>query len=240
MSDNYFDPDWREAVSLPVKWTGERWQYFFGDSIPIKPGTLAELRLSADQITDPEFRRRVTRTLRVQVLPEGASLLVALSDRNCEGDPKTFPQPRPIAVPLGTTRFVEVRLGPVESKGTPRTSREPGELQETGGLFLKLKGDERRELSTASVLMPEGVRPASARSLNHAFTLLSQAYEKHRISNTGNVYTRVFYQDGDGAWYPLNDLRSATGDLAKRTVLKALNIAVERAAAAARDDAGST
>ncbi|MBK9496095.1 MAG: hypothetical protein IPO08_16580 [Xanthomonadales bacterium] len=227
MSDNYFDPDWREAVSLPVKWTGERWQYFFGDSIPIKPGTLAELRLCAEQITDLEFRRRVTRKLRVQVLPEGAPLLVALSDRSYAGDPKSFPQPRPIAVPLGTTRFVEVRLGP---KGPSPASKESGEALEAGGLFLKLKGDERRELSAASVLMPEGMSPAQACSLNHAFTLLSQAYEKHRISNTGNIYSRVFYQDGDGAWYPLNDLRAATGDLAKRTVLKALNTAVESAA----------
>jgi hypothetical protein len=76
---------------------------------------------------------------------------------------------------------------------------------------LKVKGLERCELSSSTIVlpdgvpMPEGFPDSSVKSLNHALTLLSQTYEKHRISNTGNVYTRVFYQDKDERWYPLDD-----------------------------------
>ena len=55
--------------------------------------------------------------------------------------------------------------------------------------------------------------------LNHALTLLSQTYEKHRISNTGNVYARIFYQDKDECWYPLDDLRSGVQAKRERQLL---------------------
>ena len=44
-------------------------------------------------------------------------------------------------------------------------------------------------------------------SLNQAYTLISQKYEKHRGSHTGNVFNKVFYQEGDD-YYPLETLRN--------------------------------
>ena len=55
--------------------------------------------------------------------------------------------------------------------------------------------------------MPDGFDEPTAISLNHAFTLLSERYETQRISHTGSAYSRVFYQEADGRWYPLADLR---------------------------------
>jgi hypothetical protein len=80
--------------------------------------------------------------------------------------------------------------------------------QEIGGLWLRLKGLERSELVCSTVLMPGDCSEKTAVSLNHAFTLLSQKYETHRISNTGNVYTKIFYQEANERWYPLADLRA--------------------------------
>jgi hypothetical protein len=45
-----------------------------------------------------------------------------------------------------------------------------------------------------------------AKSINHAYSLISQAYEPHRISHTGNVFSKVFYKDGP-VWKPLEALR---------------------------------
>jgi hypothetical protein len=51
-----------------------------------------------------------------------------------------------------------------------------------------------------------------ARSVNHAYSLISEAYEGWRRSHTGNVFREVFFQssDPDGLpwWRPLGDLRA--------------------------------
>lgn len=226
MSGSYFDPNWTAKVTVPVKRVGERWEFFYGGDVPVREGTLGELTLSADQIADEGFRQRVTKELTVKILDEGTELLVALSDRNINRRwAGAWPETNlPNASP-GTTRFERIWLGPVK--------KNPGQLPldaapERGGLWLKLKGLERCELHGSTVQMPAGFEPPSATSLNHAFTMLSQAYEKHRISNTGNVYTRVFYQDRDKRWYPLEDLRTGVQAERERQLLSELWAQVEQ------------
>ena len=212
MSSNYFDPDWTAKVTIPVKRVGERWEFFYGGDVPVHEGTLGELTLSANQISDERFRQRVSQELVVKILEEGAPLLVALSDRSNHGARiGTWPRVFPPGLPAGTTRLERITLGPPKPKAKDKLSQVEPELDgfaETGGLWLKLKGLERTELVASTVKMPEGFHALTATSLNHALTLLSQAYEKHRIANTGNVYTRVFYQETNDRWYPLNDLRT--------------------------------
>ena len=45
-----------------------------------------------------------------------------------------------------------------------------------------------------------------AKSINHAYTLISLAFEPDRISHTGNVFSKVYYLD-DHIWKPLKALR---------------------------------
>lgn len=133
MSSNYFDADWTDKVTLPVKRVGAHWEFFYGGDVPVREGTLAELTL-----------------------------------------------------------------------------------------------DERCELQASTVLMPEGFKEPAI-SLNHAFTMLSELYEGHRISHTGNVYTRVFYCEGNGNWFPLNDLLRGVLVTAERNLLKSAWDEVEKA-----------
>jgi hypothetical protein len=226
MSGSYFDPDWTAKVTVPVKRVGDRWEFFSGGDVPVREGTLGELTLSAEQITDESFRQRVMQELTVKILDEGTELLVALSDRDTNGRRAgAWPEPYPPSVPPGTTRFERIWLGPVKKK--PDEQVLDAEL-ERGGLWLKLKGLERCELQGSTVRMPTGFQPPVAISLNHAFTMLSQAYEKHRISNTGNVYSRVFYQDRDKRWYPLDDLRTGVQAEGERKLLNELWAQVEQ------------
>jgi hypothetical protein len=95
MSGSYFDPDWTAKVSVPVKRVGERWEFFYGGDIPVREGTLGELTLSANQVTDESFRRRITQSLTLKILDEGAELLVALSDRDAKGRAGAWPHPYP-------------------------------------------------------------------------------------------------------------------------------------------------
>ena len=226
MNGSYFDPDWTAKLTVPVKRVGERWEFFYGGDVPVREGTLGELTLSADQITDENFRQRVTQELTVKILDEGTVLLVALSDRDSNGRRVgTWPDSYPPNVPPGTTRFERIWLGPVKKK--PDEELLDPEF-ERGGLWLKLKGLERCELQGSTVQMPTGFQPTAAISLNHAFTMLSKAYEKHRISNTGNVYSRVFYQDRNKHWYPLDDLRTGVQAEGERQLLNELWAQVEK------------
>ena len=222
-SDNYFDPLWSEKTTVPVKRVGDRWEFFYGGDVPVKDGTMGELTISTNRISDPTFLKRVTQEVTFKVLEQGTPLLVALSDRSKNGGQiGNWPKSLSVDVPAGTTRWVEVKLGAPQKKvAVPQTDLIP----ETGGLWLKIKGLERCELSSGTIVlpdevsMPEGFADHHVKSLNHAFTVLSQTYEKHRISNTGNVYTRVFYQDKDGGWYPLDDLRRGVQATQERQLL---------------------
>ncbi len=222
-NDNYFDPLWSDKTTVPVKKVGDRWEFFYGGDVPVKDGTMGELTIDKNQISDPAFLQRVTTELTVKVLEEGAPLLVALSDRSQHGNRiGKWPTPIPLNIPPGTTRWERVILGSSTKKIPPPQA---DLIPETGGLWLKVKGLERCELSSSTIVLPddvpipEGLSDRIVKSLNHALTVLSQTYEKHRISNTGNVYTRVFYQDKDECWYPLNDLRSGVQTKRERQLL---------------------
>lgn len=205
MAGSYFNPDWRAKVTVPLKRVGDHWEFFYGGTVPVRDGTLGELTINAESISDEAFLKRVSQELVVKVLEEGAHLHVALSDQSRNGSRVgKWPDVIPPSVPPGTTRFETVTLGPCK----PKTKQlELDGVAETGGLWLKLKGLERTELVGSTVLMPSGFATKTALSLNHALTLLSKAYEKHRISNTGNVYTRIYYEEASGHWFPLGDLR---------------------------------
>ena len=117
MTGSYFNPDWRAKVTLPVKRVGDQWEFFYGGAVPVKDGTLGELTISADRITDEGFRKRVSQELVVKILHEGARLRVALSDQTRQGARTgNWPDILPQDVPPGTTRFECITLGPVKPK----------------------------------------------------------------------------------------------------------------------------
>jgi hypothetical protein len=154
------------------------------------------LTLSADQITDEPFRLQETQELTVKILDEETLLLVALSDRSTNGRLiGQWPKPYLEDVPVGTTRFERIRLGPLKKKVPEVPSLYPKLARR--GLFLKLMGLERRELHGSNVLPPGGFSRRTVSGLVQAFTPLSQAHKTRRISNTGNVYNGVFCEDLD-------------------------------------------
>ncbi len=231
MKENYYDPLWSEQVTLPVKRVGDRWEFLYGGDIPVKDGTYGELRFSARAIADAKFLERVTTEVRIKALGENTPLMVALSDRT-QKSPYSQALPAdafPKGIPHGTTRWAIVRLGPPKPRSRPASEKQEDSAPEPGGLWLKLRGLDKCDLISSTIVMPNGFSPPTATSLNHAFTLLSRAHEKHRISNTGNAYTRFFYQDCNTRWYPLDDLRSGAIAEAERSLLHQLWTDVEKA-----------
>ncbi|MFN4265766.1 MAG: hypothetical protein ACK4F8_08500 [Aquabacterium sp.] len=229
MSNTLFDPNWTAKVVVPIKRVGNGWEFFYGGDVPAKDGAIADLVLNANDISDEKFKQRVTEEFMVHVLKEGTELCVALSDRSdsvkCKlGD---WPEKELLSLPLGTTRIERIRLGPVKKKKTDKQA-ELDSVDTKGGLWLKVKGLERCELQGSTVIMPKGFERSTAISLNHAFTLLSEKYETHRLSHTGNVYQRIFYREPSGRWYPLDDLRQGVLADAERKLLTSAWEEVER------------
>ena len=106
----------------------------------------------------------------------------------------------------GTLCFVEVNLAGPDQK--------QARLFETdrGGLWLITQGVEAIGLASTTVRLPKEISADPVVSLNHAYTKLSELFETSRISHTGNIYTRVLYQERNAKWYPLDLLRNKALD----------------------------
>ena len=218
-------PKLPSRLKLPVRFVDGHWEFALGGGIPVRPGAEAELVIDPNLITDAHFVQRVTQKVVVQFLPEGTELLVALTPGSLtDGRLLKVPtldrlgDPFPVAsshLPSESTRFAVVTL------------RKPKELfpqglgpgATGGGLWLTVTGLWDCELNSPAVSFPKEYELDPARSLNHAFTRLSEKFETHRISHTGNVFQRVFYREENGWWRPLWQLREIAINRAENAVL---------------------
>lgn len=212
-------------LKLPVRCVDGQWEFALGGAVPVRPGAEAELVIESSQITDLGFLQRVTQRVVVQFLPLGTALAVALTPRSPDGERMLglptldrLDGPFPVAsrhLPSMATRFATVVLrSPAELFST---GAQPGAT--AGGLWLTVSGLWHCELSSPAVSFPKAYGLEPARSLNHAFTLLSEKFETHRISHTGNVFQRVFYREHDGWWRPLRQLRERAVNRAENAIL---------------------
>lgn len=99
-------------------------------------------------------------------------------------------------------QFVPIRIVEGDHYGRWRRGKEPG-------LWLHIDRGEAKDMKVSGLAVPPEVSETPLESLNQAFTRLSMAYEPWRKSHTGNAYTRMLYQEADGTWFPLDDLRTA-------------------------------
>jgi hypothetical protein len=210
-----------KRVSIPVRRVGNKWEYFYGGDVPVREGTPGELKVDLAAITDERFSQRLTAEVSIKILGEGAKLLVALSDP--KAPPHTPSIPKGISaldLPAGTTRMETVVIGP--EKPVPAAQADGPPKPEAGGLWLVFKGLNKTEIRGSTIRLPEVAGHKVAISLNHAYTVLSELIETQRISHTGNIYTKVFYREESGRWYPIDDLRwGAQGEVEQKLLRQA-------------------
>jgi hypothetical protein len=187
-----------------------------GGPVPVKNDTKAELVVQRSSISDKAFLETMERKGRHKVLDEGTPLLVCLTIK-----PKNPPSDtlKPLLQYYGsfrdaiattyldywnpdTSAFVEVKLDGPNTKQARRFDTD------RGGLWLLTEGVEPVGLASTTVLLPPALTAKTVTSLNHAYTKLSETFETWRISHTGNIYTRILYQERHGTWYPLDILRN--------------------------------
>lgn len=80
-------------------------------------------------------------------------------------------------------------------------------------LYLRIRGDQEGRLEYCQCLIPALEKEAI--SLNHAFTVIPQAYETRRKSHTGNAFGRAYALSASQQWVLLDDLRLAAITLSR-------------------------
>ena len=159
-----------------------------GTPLPrVLDGTLGDLVLPSSHLIDEAERRELEQESLQDLLPEGSVVFVGLSPGMINGKPRGLLRPADLKTPYACGYFfAEVRL------------LEP--------LKMRMRGDKEPVLENCRCSIPR--LGMDAKSLNHAFTLLSSRFETKRISHTGNVFARAYCYSGvRKVWHPLNELR---------------------------------
>jgi len=182
-----FIPESNSAtVRIGVRWRVAAPTTLDGKPLPkISDGALVELVVPIWAVADEYDRIRLRSKRTLEMLPTEASVWLGLS--------------RKAVNPASHKKFRQV-------KGGAAASYLLAEVVLLEPLFVLVDGSERAKLAECrcGILLMN----AEARSLNHAFTLLSQAFETERRSHTGNVFRQGFaYQNG--RWLCLDNLRLA-------------------------------
>jgi len=199
------------TIKIPVQYKNGSWVMISKEAIPVRDGATGELQLREDDVRDPELISTFKRISVVNILEPNALLMIAVSPAdNLSEQTKEHLKNIKIGYSYKNTlgsndKFVEVIC-----------SR----------LSLSLVGLSPKGIESGTIFLPaiKGKEdlPPTARSLNHALTILSEIYETNRISHTGNIYKRVFYKDTDDYWYPIEDLRTDGKEFSRREVLQNL------------------
>lgn len=219
----------KNIIRVPVKLIDGHWELLYGGPVKVSDGALGELHIDRMHFTDKKFLQALTKKHRVRALPAGTELRVALTIKSAL-DPNLKHHLLEYRTTLhdhtaklsAATQFVAVRLvGPTKAQLKRNV--------DLGGLSLLLEGTEPRGIESGLVELPSTLGREFADSLNHAFTRLSGDFEPWRKAHTGNIYERVFYQERNGRWFPLDDLRDLARASAERELLTELraNVAAE-------------
>jgi len=207
----------RNPIRIPVKLVDGQWEFFYGGEVPVRDGTIGDLVVDKNQIEDKKFLKSLTRPTDHKIFDIGTKLLVALT---VKPDVPLDDELRKQLIPRDDSNL-KIESGSVGIALSPDTRFLPvyvdafSEFQyrpapnEEGGVWLRVEGLEPKNVISSSIELPEAIEANAADSLNHAFTILSEIYEPWRKSHTGNIYQRVFYQERNNKWYPIDVLRKA-------------------------------
>ena len=195
-----FIPDSKlKTIVIPVHITNGTVNYFYDGPFPkIAENTVGELVIPESSVEDKEAINFLTEEWQIEIFPKDTTFYVELKPSGA--DSKSL-----LSLPLADRHKSDSR------KFAEVVTEEP--------LNLLLRASKRPKLATVRCEIP--VLKAGATSLNHAYTLLSQVYEKDRISHVSNVFNTVYFQHPHHKEYlPLGYIREDRDLLYDRTLKK--------------------
>lgn len=175
-----------KRLRIGVSFDGTNFVLPDGEPLPkLVKGSAAEIVVAPECIENEIVRASLSRQKSAHFLNEGAVVLVGVSPSMVDGHShKGLIAAHAVPI-LSPYLFVEVKLN--------------------ADLWLQVRGDQEARLSNTRCTIRS--LNEEAKSLNHAFMLISEAYETKRRSHSGNVFERAYAQDERGDWQSLDDLR---------------------------------
>ena len=180
-------------MKFDVKYINGEW-IAIDNTFNVPEGTVAELIIKdADLDIPPRFR--------VNAFDVGKKLAIAIKP---SPDFQSNKENRDI---LQLCENIDVDIRKFESYSFVKVSIDGGKKNQQPGSWFEFKDNRLGKFICSAISFPEAIKLETVSSLNHAYTVLSELIEPQRSSHTGNVYTYVFYEESDGKWYPLRNLR---------------------------------
>lgn len=191
-------------VRVPVHVTDEgSLAFYYGGPLPkLRAGTIADLVVPAHAFEVPYQLELLQRTDKVEVLAKGALLAVHISERSlAKLDASLLPHVHPLEGNHPTL--------PAGGHWVRAVLQDP--------LLASIRGAQVAELTACRVCIPALERTVA--SVNEAYTRISEVFESHRRSHTGNVFEKVCYWDQSReCWRLLGDRRGELLAKAEQTL----------------------
>lgn len=177
----------KKTVRFPVKVVEGELKFFYGGDLPtMKDGAVGELIIPEFCITSDYRLGLIQKETEKEFLAKGTVLMARLSPKSIDPTEK-FLKRMKVFPPIDGL-FSEIRL--------------------ESNLCINLRGTKNPELLDCTCKIP-ALPDATPKSINHAFTLLSEKFETHRRSHTANVFQQVYYQNKPNHWVQLDERRNA-------------------------------
>jgi hypothetical protein len=174
-----------KRLKIGVRFDGTGFVLLDGQALPaITKNAIGELVLAPESLSDPAIRAAFTDQRNVPLLSSGSAILMGVSPTMVEHASNKALIPANAVPILSSYLFVEVTL--------------------EADLWLQVRGDQEAKLMPCACSIPS--LNEKAESLNHAFTIISVAYETKRRSHSGNVFERAYARDRN-EWKSLDELR---------------------------------
>lgn len=163
-------------IRFPVQINKGKIEFFGGGLPPFKEGSHAEIVITAAFVDDDWFVDMLDRQTQVLMLPARTELRLVLR------------QPRTESLParLLHQKVQDMKMDRLGLSGVYIV------LYLIEDLFLMLRGPKPGQLLPCRTFMPD--LQLEVPSLNQAFTELSRAFEPHRRSFGGNVFSNLYYE----------------------------------------------
>jgi hypothetical protein len=204
---------------------GAKGQFTLEDGSPLpllRAGARVQLRVRAAHLADQEQRSALSALSVRELLPRGQVLLALVDTRSLE-DPALADRLKAaglldvlLEARDGTRRYRNRRpegmvFGEERDQG-PKAHEGLVEVHLEEPLVMERKGLKTYRLQSCACVVPALKRtsrePGFDISLNHALTRISEQLELHRISHTGNVFTRYLVPESTGQSWRVSRLGS--------------------------------